>query len=96
MNPAIRLFCALFTADEKIKVARMRACKESLVKAFIVGLIIGLILIPAGVYVYFAGGFAPVSTSSEPMPFEKMLARKGLNARVEKEAPKNVMFGLTG
>jgi thiosulfate dehydrogenase len=59
------------------------------VKAFIVGVIIGLILIPAGVYVYFSGGYAPVSTSSEPMPFEKLLARKGLNARVEKEAPKN-------
>jgi mono/diheme cytochrome c family protein len=59
------------------------------VKAFIVGLILGLILIPAGVYVYFADGFAPVSTSSEPMPFEKMLAKKGLNARVDKEAPKN-------
>ena len=58
-------------------------------KAFIVGVIIGLILIPAGVYVYFAGGYAPVSTSSEPMPFEKMLAKKGLNARVDKEAPKN-------
>jgi thiosulfate dehydrogenase len=60
------------------------------VKAFIVGVIIGLILIPAGVYAYFAGGFAPVATSSEPMPFEKMLAAKGLNARVDKEAPKNV------
>lgn len=58
-------------------------------KVFIIGVIIGLILIPAGVYVYFSGGFAPVSTSSEPMPFEKLLARKGLNARVEKEAPKN-------
>jgi mono/diheme cytochrome c family protein len=60
------------------------------VKAFIVGVIIGVILIPLGVYTYFAGGFAPVSTSSEPMPFEKMLARKGLSARVDKEAPKNV------
>ncbi len=59
-------------------------------KAFIVGLIIGLILIPAGVYTYFAGGYAPVSTSSEAMPFEKLLARKGLSARVNKEAPKNV------
>lgn len=58
-------------------------------KAFVVGLILGLILIPAGVYFYFARGFAPVSTSSEPMPFEKMLAKKGLNARVDKEAPKN-------
>ena len=63
-------------------------------KAFIVGVIIGVILIPVGVYVYFAGGFAPVATSSEPMPFEKMLAHKGLNARVDKEAPKNVPVPL--
>jgi len=64
------------------------------VKAFIVGVIIGLVLIPLGVYVYFAGGFAPVSTSSEPMPFEKMLARKGLNARIDKESPKDVPIPL--
>ena len=57
---------------------------------FIVGLIIGLILIPIGVYIYFTTGMAPVGTASQAMPFEKMLAKNALEARVEKEMPKTV------
>jgi thiosulfate dehydrogenase len=60
------------------------------VKAFLFGLIIGLILIPIGVYEYFATGSAPVATAAQAMPFEKMLASKALHARIEKEAPKSV------
>lgn len=56
---------------------------------FIFGLIIGL-LIPAAIgYCYFRYGYAPVATSSAPMPFEKTMARMALKARISKEAPKN-------
>jgi thiosulfate dehydrogenase len=56
---------------------------------FIFGLIIGL-LIPAAIgYCYFRYGYAPVATSSSPMPFEKTMARMALKARISKEAPKN-------
>jgi mono/diheme cytochrome c family protein len=55
---------------------------------FILGLIIGLAIIPLGVYAYFVSGNAPVATSADPMPFEKMLAHKALDARIAKEAPK--------
>lgn len=57
---------------------------------FLIGVIVGLILIPAGVYMYFSSGRAPVSTSSEPIPFEKMLAGMALHARMDKEMPKSV------
>src|SRR5271169_854579 len=57
-------------------------------RKFLVGLILGLIAVPAGVYLYFASGSAPVATSAPPMPFEKMLANKALQARLEKEMPK--------
>jgi thiosulfate dehydrogenase len=57
---------------------------------FLVGLIVGLIVIPAGVYMYFSSGSAPVATSSAPMPFEKMLAGMALHARMGKEMPKSV------
>src|SRR5690242_3363999 len=57
---------------------------------FLVGLILGLIVIPVGVYMYFASGGAPVATSAPPMPFEKMLARLALHARMGKEMPKTV------
>lgn len=58
-------------------------------KGFILGIIITLICIACGAYIYFAGGFAPVATSAQAMPFEKTLANKALEAHVEKLAPKN-------
>src|SRR3954462_7463503 len=57
---------------------------------FLVGLIIGLVLLPVIVYFYFAKGIAPVATSAPPMPFEKMFARMALHARLDKEVPKTV------
>jgi mono/diheme cytochrome c family protein len=58
------------------------------VRKFIFGLIIGL-LIPAAVgYCYLRYGYAPVATSSAPMPFETTMAKMALHARIEKEAPK--------
>ena len=42
------------------------------------------------VYAYFSTGMAPVATSAQAMPFEKKMANMALNARVEKEMPKNV------
>ena len=57
---------------------------------FIAGLILGLIVIPVVVYFYFSTGAAPVATAAEAMPFEKMLGRKALHARMEKEMPKSV------
>lgn len=59
-------------------------------KAFIFGIIVTIIAIIAGVYFYFSSGSAPVATSAQAMPFEKMLANKALHARVEKEMPKTV------
>ena len=57
---------------------------------FIFGLIVGLILAPGIVYLYFASGNAPVGTAAPPMPFERMLARMALRARLDKEVPKTI------
>ncbi|HEY3975236.1 MAG TPA: c-type cytochrome [Candidatus Sulfotelmatobacter sp.] len=57
---------------------------------FLIGLFVGLIVIPVGVYMYFSSGSVPVATSAEPMPFEKMLAGMALHARMNKEMPKSV------
>ncbi len=56
---------------------------------FIIGLVIGVLLLPVCGLLYFRFGYAPVATSSSPMPFEKQLAHMALNARVQKEAPKS-------
>jgi mono/diheme cytochrome c family protein len=57
---------------------------------FLMGLILGVLLIPAGAYFYFAEGYAPVAAAAPPMPFEKMLATTALQARLAKEMPKTV------
>ena len=57
---------------------------------FLIGLVVGLIVIPVGVYMYFSSGSAPVATSAAPMPFEKLLAGLALHARLDREMPKAV------
>lgn len=58
----------------------------------VLGMIVGVAVVAAAVYVYFATGMAPAATSAAPMPFEKMLAKKALHARIEKEMPKQAPF----
>ena len=57
---------------------------------FVAGLVLGLILVPAGLYFYLVGGSAPVATTDSDMPFESYLARKAQNARIDRDMPKNV------
>jgi thiosulfate dehydrogenase len=59
-------------------------------RKFLIGLILGLLVVPAAVYYYFSSGSAPVATSAPPMPFERALARTALHARLDKEMPKSV------
>jgi mono/diheme cytochrome c family protein len=54
---------------------------------FVLGLIIGIIIVPLVVYAYFVSGSVPVATAEKAMPFETKLAKKALHARLEKEAP---------
>lgn len=66
---------------------------------FLVGLIVGagvaVLAIGGGMYAFFAGGYAPVATAAAPMPFEKLLARQALHARLEKEMPTTVPITAT-
>jgi len=57
---------------------------------FIVGLVLGLALVPCGAYFYFTGGSAPVATTDSDMPFERFFAKKALHTRIAKDMPKNV------
>ncbi len=59
-------------------------------KKFVIGLVVGLVLIPAVALVYFLSGSAPVATSDPTMPFEKVIAGAALHARIAKEMPKSV------
>jgi hypothetical protein len=57
---------------------------------FLAGLLLGLLIVPFGLYLYFTGGSAPVATTDSDMPFENYFAHKALNARIAKDMPKNV------
>ena len=57
---------------------------------FVVGLLLGLLVVPFGAYLYFTGGSAPVATTDSDMPFEKYFAKKAQHARIERDMPKNV------
>src|SRR5689334_18570871 len=62
---------------------------------FIVGVIVGVIFVLVIVYCYFRFGYAPVATASSPIPFERKLAHLGLDARINKDAPKTAPFQPT-
>jgi mono/diheme cytochrome c family protein len=56
-----------------------------MVKGIVVGILLGILLIACGVYIYFSTGRAPVAVADPPMPFEKKFAHMALNAHIAKE-----------
>jgi thiosulfate dehydrogenase len=61
---------------------------------FLLGLIIGFLIIPAAVFIYFQSGNAPVATSDPPLPFEKSLASRALHARINRQMPARDVSGM--
>ena len=62
---------------------------------FLVGLLLGLLIVPFGLYMYLTGGSAPVAASDSDMPFENYFAHKALDARIAKDMPKTVPVAST-
>src|ERR1700726_1669818 len=60
-----------------------------MLKGFVAGLLLGMLLVFAGVWFYFTTGRAPVAVTDPPLPFEKKLAHAALNARIEKQGHKD-------
>jgi mono/diheme cytochrome c family protein len=56
-----------------------------MLKAFILGIVIGVLFVFAGAWFYFSTGRAPVAAADPPMPFEKRLAKAAQHARIEKD-----------
>jgi len=56
----------------------------------ILGLVLGILLVPALVYLYMRSGLAPVATAEPMMPFEKRLANLALHAKLRQEEPQTV------
>jgi thiosulfate dehydrogenase len=56
-------------------------------KSFVIGLIVGLLILPLAFGVYVATGRMPVATADPPIPFEAAIAGTALSARIKREAP---------
>lgn len=54
---------------------------------FLLGVVVGLLILPAFAFFYLRLGYAPVATSAPPLPLEKTLTGMALKARVANEAP---------
>jgi len=57
-------------------------------KRFVIGLVIGIILLPVLAFTVILLGDAPVATAAPPLPLERTLAALALHMRIQKEAPK--------
>ena len=53
-------------------------------KGFVIGVLVGVLVLVGGVYYYFVSGMAPVAAADPPMPYEHKLANKSLDAHIEK------------
>ncbi len=56
---------------------------------FLLGLLIGLLLVPIGIAAYLSFGNLPVATSDNPLPFEERIVHLPLHARIARELIKN-------
>jgi thiosulfate dehydrogenase len=54
---------------------------------FILGVVVGAVLVPLAVLAYLVSGYAPAATADAPMPFESRIAEIALQKRIQKEAP---------
>jgi thiosulfate dehydrogenase len=55
---------------------------------FLLGVLVGLSILPAGLYLYVASGHAPVATADASMPIEAFFAKMGRKSRIKAEQPK--------
>ena len=54
---------------------------------FLLGFITAILLLVVAVGAYLKLGLAPVATAAPPLPFERMVTKMALHARIDKEAP---------
>lgn len=57
-------------------------------RRFLIGLIVGILLLPVLAFCYVWFGYAPVATGAPPLPLERTVTQIALKARIKKEAPK--------
>jgi thiosulfate dehydrogenase len=56
---------------------------------FLLGLVLGIILLPLAVFLYFKFGRVPVAVNDPPFPDERLVTSVPLDARIDREMAKN-------
>jgi mono/diheme cytochrome c family protein len=54
---------------------------------FLIGLILGVLLLPVAAYLWFSRGNPPVAVADSPLPFERQITSVPLHARIDREMP---------
>ncbi len=54
---------------------------------FLLGLVLGLLLLPVSAYCWFRFGHPPVAVTDPALPFEAQIVHVPLDARIDREAP---------
>ena len=54
---------------------------------FLLGVIVGLLILPVGAYFYFRYGNPPVAVADTPFPHEQQIVSVPLHARIDREMP---------
>lgn len=57
-------------------------------KKYVFVFLAGILLVPTAFYFYLRSGYAPVSTTASPLPFERFFAMLAMRASLSHEAPK--------
>jgi len=55
-----------------------------MLKALLIGIVLGVLIVAGGIYFYFSTGRAPVAASGPAIPFERKMAKLALDAYLDK------------
>ncbi|MFL6428392.1 MAG: c-type cytochrome [Acidobacteriaceae bacterium] len=56
---------------------------------FLLGFVLGILLLPLAIYAYLQFGNVPVAVADEPLVLERSMSHRVLDARINREAPKS-------
>ena len=57
---------------------------------FLFGIVVGIVLVPVGAWLWLGHGSPPVAVADPPLPFERQITSVPMQARIAKDAPAKV------
>lgn len=83
--PKFPLFLGLSSEKVLAVILNQRLVNTLMFKGLLVGIVLCLVVLTLGVYLYFYTGHAPVAVTDPPFPLERKFAHMALNAHIEKQ-----------